>query len=132
MTATLAALLLFNAAVAEYRAVALPDMRIFVGVQPGPVNEGEHHWAWAKCIPESGVFVVQVAEQTLRRNESESQAVMEVRLRFAAAHEVCHVKLHAQAICAGVIQLQHPARRQEIEDEANHCAIELLAMASGR
>ena len=109
---TLAALMLFTATVTTYRARVIPDVRVFVGVQPG---EGDAY-AWTKCVPESHIFAVQVAAKTLDMGDE--------KVRFAAAHEVCHLMLHRSLFCeAGTIW---PPRR-DIEAEADKCAVELMA-----
>jgi len=116
----LAALLAFNAAVIEARDVLAPHARVFVGAQ---VGEGTDAYAWTKCIPESEVFVVQVAEKTLLLDN--------VKIRFAAAHEVCHVVMHGAALCRATKANENlpgplSARKHEMENEADDCAIKYL------
>jgi len=120
MSELLAALLVFNAAVTEARGILAPSARVFVGAQAG---DGDNGYAWTKCVPESGVFIVQVAEKTLKLPPE--------KIRFAAAHEVCHVALHGRMVCraAGAAEEQHGfyrTRKQEMENEADDCAVRYM------
>lgn len=108
--ATLAALVAFNAALVSYVAVLAPDARVFVGGQPG---EGAA-FAWTKCVEESHVYVIQVSEATLKLDVE--------RIRFAAAHEACHLSLHRELLCGGKYQGLPAFRQREVEMEADRCA----------
>jgi hypothetical protein len=119
--AVLAALLLFNSEVAHFRAEQTPQLRVFVGVQAGPSDEAEAY-AWTKCIPDSHVFVTQVAEKTLTLEPQ--------KIRWAAAHEVCHLLLHHDLLCSAADtpgSVIPPGSRRAMETQADHCALELLA-----
>jgi hypothetical protein len=114
--AILAALILFNTTVTEVRPVLAPNARVFVGVQPGEGNGG---YARTRCVPESSVFVIQVAPETLKLSPPEVKA--------AAIHEACHVKIHGELLCnlartPGAVLT--PATQKGMEIEANACAVE--------
>lgn len=114
LAASNAALLLFIGYVAELKA---PDDRVFVGAQLSDAPGQEY--AWTKCVPESHVFVIQLSTR--------SADLSVEKLRFVAAHEVAHVRLHAALLCdperiAGL----STARRREMEAEADRCAVTLL------
>jgi hypothetical protein len=119
--AVLAALLLFNSEVAHFRAEKAPELRVFVGVQAGPSDEADAY-AWTKCIPQSHAFVTQVAEKTLSMEPA--------KIRWAAAHEVCHLLLHRDLLCSAADTpgaAIPPGSRRSMEMQADHCAMELLA-----
>ena len=111
---TLAALLLFNSTFARLKVTHAPDVRAFVAAQPGESGE----WAWTSCVKESKAFIVQPSERLL--------AQPEYSIRFAAAHEVCHLAAHPALICKGFWD-QLPARRREIEADMDTCAVKMLA-----
>lgn len=128
MTPALAALVLFNTLVAEYRERFVPEARVFVGVQSGQADESGAT-AWTKCIPESGAFVIQLAG--LARKPGNGQATFpslgpHERIEFIAAHEVCHVVLHARVLCDGGYPQLPIARKREMEVEADRCAVESM------
>lgn len=114
-------MVLFNTSVAEFRDKLVPNERIFVGVQPGPIDQSGA-FAWTKCVPESRVFVTQVAEKTLQPDRVE---FAEYGIRFIAAHEVCHVLLHRKQMCREAPL--EPHERAQMETEANRCAVELVS-----
>ena len=122
--AILAALLLFNSEVARLCAAKTPEVRVFVGVQAGPSDEADAY-AWTKCVPESHVFVTQVAAKTLTLEPE--------KIRWAAAHEVCHLLLHRDLLCSAADTpdaVIPSASRRSMETEADYCAFALLASAA--
>ncbi len=128
----LAALVLFNTLVAEYRERFTPDSRVFVGTQSGE-DDGSGGYAWTKCVPESGVFVVQISARGLTQSwAGEGRATFpgmgqRDRLEFLAAHEAYHVALHAPILCGGRYAALPVERKREMEIEADRCAIESIA-----
>jgi hypothetical protein len=119
--AILAALLLFNAEVAHFRAAKIPEVPVFVGVQAGPSDEADA-FAWTKCVPESHVFVTQVAAKTLTLEPE--------KIRWAAAHEVCHLLLHRDLLCSAADTpgaVIPSGSRRSMETQADYCALELVA-----
>lgn len=107
----LAALLTFNAEIVRLRGTE----RIFLGAQLGEGDPGVY--AWTKCLPESGVFVIQASEHLVT-------LPME-RVQFIARHEIAHVRLHSKVICSGEYASLLPARKREMENEADRLAGEL-------
>jgi len=113
----LAGLMMFNAAIAEYREKLAPDARIFVGVQPG--GDGMTELAWTKCVPESpGVYVAQASVELLSYPQE--------KIELAAAHEVCHIVLHPDLVCTGQQGLR-PFLRSELEHAVDRCAVKVMA-----
>jgi hypothetical protein len=118
--AILAALLLFNSEVVHFHAARIPEVRVFVGVQAGPGDEADAY-AWTKCVPESHVFVTQVAAKTLTLEPE--------KIRWAAAHEVCHVLLHGDMLCSAADTpgaVIPSGSRRAMETQADLCALELV------
>lgn len=114
LAASNAALLLFNGYVADFKSA---EDLVFVGAQLAEAPGSEY--AWTKCVPESRVFVIQLATRSASLSAEE--------LRFVALHECCHARLHGRMICDGTIASLPAARMREIEAEADRCAVTLLA-----
>lgn len=114
-----AALNAFNGEVVRLRG----EQRVFLGAQYGDAGEDPGTYTWTKCVPESGVFVVQASERLA--------TLPPERVLWAARHEVCHVRLHGDAICSGSYAWALPARKLEMEAEVNRCVMTIVLDVEG-
>ena len=115
---TLSAVLLFSTTVIQYRATMVPDKRIFIAAQS--ITDDEGIMAWTKCISGSNVYVIQMTDKLVHANKKS--------IKFAAVHELCHIKKHGKVICDyELFKSLSMVRRAEMENEANTCAIETLS-----
>jgi len=115
----LTALLRVNQYIAELRPTIAPEARVFVGAQYSPATNAD---AWTKCVPESGVLIIQLSVRS-------SEMTPEM-LRIVAAHELCHARLHGKFMCAGADTpgaFVPPVLRMRMEQEAVLCSAEMLS-----